>query len=146
MKAAVLTSVVALVFAVNVNAKNVKTYSNVTNEESGVKKEYTTFKNDNSQPLSKVSYQYDNDGCIQEKVVSKWNNEKGWVDSEKYSYKYNESGQVETLAYTKWDTKKNTWSNKSDVLLYGYNTNNEFSSIDQIEVKKEAEYKYISQK
>lgn len=131
MKATILTSVVALVFAVNVSANNGKTYTNVENEGTGVKKEYTTFKSDNSKPLSKTTYHYDSNGNVREKALSKWDTEKGWVEIQKYTYEYNETGQLATLAYTKWENKGNTRSEKSDVYVYNYDSNNEFISMNQ---------------
>ncbi|MFV0331076.1 MAG: hypothetical protein ACK5KL_14875 [Dysgonomonas sp.] len=70
MKAIILASVFAsLVFAVNLNARNVKVYSNVVNSESGVKKEYVAVDNETLEPVTKKNYVYAGDGRILERSV-----------------------------------------------------------------------------
>ncbi|MDU1891787.1 MAG: hypothetical protein E6767_13960 [Dysgonomonas sp.] len=135
MNATILTSVFAVLVSItNLSAQNVKVYSNTENSEAGVKKELVTLDNKTSAPLGQNIYVYNTDGNIQEKVVNKWVESKGWVSIGKYEYQYNEVGNVANLTYTKWDDKKNNWADESQFLVHVYNDNNELISINELKV------------
>lgn len=148
MKATLLISVfAALVFSTTVSAKNVKTYINMESNESGIKKEYVSVDAETHKPLTKKYYNYDSEGNIIEKTVSKWNDVSGWVNYGKYEYKYLENGKVANIIYTEWNGKKNTWADKSDFLIHFYDDNGEFLSIRQIKIENSINnYNLISQK
>ncbi len=131
MKATFLTSVlVALSFTANVNANNVNTYSNIEATESGTKKEYISVNKESLKPLTKSFYNYDSDGRILEKTFSKWSYEKGWEVTGRYEYIYNDVSKVASIIYT--DT--NGTDAKERLLVYLYDENDEFLSIEQIEI------------
>lgn len=135
MKAIFLTSVlVALFFSANLNANNVKTYSNEQSGEFGIKKEYISVEKETLKPLKKEYYQYDTTGRLLEKTVSKWSYEKGWENTGRYEYQYNETGKVANVIYTEWNKQSNDWAEKACFLVHVYDDNNEFLSIEQFEI------------
>ena len=147
MKATFLTSVFAvLVATANVNAKDVKVYSNVSDNENGVNKEYVTLDKETSKPLSKGTYNYSVDGKIQDKTISKWQEGKGWVNAGKHEYQYGKSGKISSITYTKWDEKAGRWASNSDLMVNLYNDNDEFLSVKQIQVEDAVNYDFISLK
>ena len=147
MKATFLTSVfAALVLTTNVNAKNVKVYSNNESNENGTLKEFVTLDNETSKPLTKDFYEYDVNGNIQEKTTSEWKDEKGWVNSRKYEYKYGKAGKVASVTYTKWDEKVNNWSDSSDVLVHIYDENDEFLTVKQIQIENSIDNGFMTLK
>jgi hypothetical protein len=148
MKATFLTSVFAvLVATANLNAKDVKVYSNVSSNESGVNKEYVALDEETSKPLSKGTYNYSVDGKIQDKTVSKWQDDKGWVNAGKHEYQYGKSGKISSITYTKWDDKTGRWSSTSSLIINVYNDNDEFLSVKQIQIDNTTDdHGFISQK
>ncbi|MFV0419480.1 MAG: DUF3836 domain-containing protein [Dysgonomonas sp.] len=148
MKAIVVASVLAaLVFSASISAKNVKTYINMESNGSGIKKEYVSLDVETHKPLTREYYNYDSDGNITIKTVSKWNDKLGWVNYNKYEYNYLENGKIANISYTEWNGKKNMWADKSDLLIHFYNDNGEFLSIRQIEIENSInDYNLISQK
>ena len=147
MKAIFLTTVLsALSFSANMNADNVKTYSNIESGEFGTKKEYVSVESKTSKPLKKEFYHYDADGRIQEKTISKWSDEKGWENAGKYEYQYNETGKVANVIYTEWNKKDGNWSDKAYFLVHVYDENNEFLSIEQLEINTTASNNHITLK
>ena len=123
MKATILTSVfVALFSAANLNAKDVKTYTNNESGEFGTKKEYVSVDKETLKPTTKEFYYYDVNGRIVEKTVSKWSDEKGWENIGLYEYQYNENGNVANVIYT----ERADQSDKTYFLVHQYDENNEF--------------------
>lgn len=148
MKTIVVTSVfAALVFSASVCAKNVKTYINMESNESGTKKEYVSLDAETQKPLNKEYYNYDSNGNIKEKTISKWNDKSGWVNHSKYEYSYLENGKMANISYTEWNGKKDAWADKFDLLIHFYDDNGEFLSIRQIKIENNMnDYNLISQK
>lgn len=135
MKATILTSVFAVLVSVtSVSAKDGKVYSNVECNESEVKKELIVLDSKTSAPLNQNVYIYDVDGNIQEKVVSKWIEDKGWVSTAKYEYTYNEQGKVANLTYTKWDKKSDTWAADSQLFVHVYDESSELIAVNELSV------------
>jgi len=135
MKATLLTSVfVALFFSANLNANNVKTYSNIESGEFGTKKEFVSVKSETLEPLKKENYCYDTTGRLSEKTISKWSYEKGWENVGRYEYRYNETGNVASVIYTEWNKVDNDWASKEYFLVHVYNENDEFLSVEQFEI------------
>lgn len=147
MKAILLTPVFAVLLSVvNVSAKNVKTYSNVETNETGTKKEYVSLDGKTSNPLTKELYDYSIDGKLDMKKISKWDENKGWINNAKYEYQYNEVGKISYVIYTKWNEKTNAWSDKSDFLAHIYNENDEILSIKQIQIENNIDNTLLTQK
>lgn len=148
MKATILISVFAsLIFSVNINAKNVKTYVNIEDRKSSLEKEYISLDKETLKPILKEYYLYDYAGNIQEKMVSKWSDRRGWINYFKYAYSYLENGKVANVTFTEWDTQKNTWSDKSDFLIHLYDDNGEFLSVKKIEIDNNMDdFNLVSQK
>lgn len=148
MKATILISVFAsLIFSVNINAKNVKTYVNIEDRKSSLEKEYISLDKETLKPILKEYYLYDYAGNIQEKIVSKWSDRGGWINYFKYAYSYLENGKVANVTFTEWNTPKNTWSDKSDFLIHLYDDNSEFLSVKKIEIDNNIDdFNLVSQK
>ncbi|NDV96971.1 hypothetical protein D0T84_18965 [Dysgonomonas sp. 521] len=72
MKAIFLTSVLSVLFSLNIFAANPnhKVYSNIENNEYGCVKEYTIVDGETSKALRKIASFYDVNGNIQEKTYS----------------------------------------------------------------------------
>lgn len=135
MKATILTSVFAVLVSVtNLNAKNVKVYSNVESNEEGAKKEMVMLDSKTSAPVSQNVYVYDANGNIVEKTVNKWSDEKGWAAAGKYEYVYNEQGKVANLTYTKWNNKSDDWARESQLFVHVYDDNNELIAVNEVKV------------
>lgn len=130
MKATILTTVfAAFVLSINVNAQEVKTYSNVETTELGTLKEYISVDSETLAPLAKEIYSYDAEGKIVEKVISKWNGSKlSWENVSKYEYTYGnaDSDIVTLVAYTKWNKSNKVWSDESEFMVNVYDENNNF--------------------
>ena len=147
MKTTILTSVFAvLVSIMNLSAKDVITYSNVENNESGVKKEYVTLDDKTSIPLRKTSYFYDEKGRLLDRTIQKWNDKGGWVNLAKFEYRYNKAGRASMITFTQWNNKKKDWVNKSDIYTYIYNDSNEFLSIKREIVDNKIKNELLTQK
>ncbi|MDR3060115.1 MAG: DUF3836 domain-containing protein [Prevotella sp.] len=135
MKAIILASVFAsLVFAVNLNARNVKVYSNVVNSESGVKKEYVAVDNETLEPVTKKNYVYASDGRILERSVDEWSETDGWRNVNKHVYIYGDTDKVTHITYTKWNKQANAWADKSGCLIYIYDKDDELLAIERVEI------------
>lgn len=130
MKATILTTVfAALVLSINVNAQEIKTYSNVESTDSGTTKEYISVDSETLAPLTKEIYSYDAEGKIIEKVISKWSDSDAeWANTSKYEYTYGSSDSelVAHVAYTKWSKSSNAWSDESEFMVNIYDENNNF--------------------
>ena len=149
MKTTIITSVFAmLVSTMNLSAKNVITYSNVENNESGVKKEYVTINKETSKPESKGCYLYDRKGNITGKTISVWNGGKGWVNTAKYEYQYTSANKVSGLTYTEWNKETGNWADKSSFIAHIYDENDELLSLEQINIQNMAnnDNNFITQK
>lgn len=147
MKAIILTSVFAvLTFTADLNARNVKTYSNEEQTALGVNKEYISVDKKSLKPENKENYVYDADGRILEKTVSKWVDGAGWVNVGKTEYNYGEGGQVSYAAYTKWDNNTEDWSTKSDCQVNVYGSNNELLTVKRMEIDSNIRTNLITQK
>lgn len=147
MKTIILTSVfVVLASTMNINARNVRTYSNVESGEFGVKKEYVSINKETSKPESKEYYHYDKNGNILEKTISIWTNNVGWVNSVRYTYQYGDANKVAYVAYTKWDNDNARWSEKSDITVQIYNDKDEFLTTKKFQVENKVTFDLISQK
>lgn len=123
MKTIKLLSLFACLFiSVNILASepDARILTNVENTENGSTKVVTSFDEHTSAPLQKISYQYDNNGNILEKVIYKWNDKSGWIGNQKLEYTYNSNNEPITVAFTKWDKKAGSWSEKSEVMTYTY--------------------------
>lgn len=147
MKTTILTSVFAvLVSIMNLNAKDVITYSNMENNELGVKKEYVTLDDKTSIPFKKTSYFYDEKGRLLERTIQKWNDKGGWINLAKFEYRYNKSDKASVITLTKWDNKQKDWANKSSIYTYIYNDSDEFLSIKQETVDNKIKDELLTQK
>ncbi|SBW01787.1 DUF3836 domain-containing protein [uncultured Dysgonomonas sp.] len=147
MKTTILTSVFAvLVSIMNLNAKDVITYSNMENNELGVKKEYVTLDDKTSIPFKKTSYFYDEKGRLLERTIQKWNDKGGWINLAKFEYRYNKSDKASVITITKWNNKQKDWANKSSIYTYIYNDSNEFLSIKQETVDNKIKDELLTQK
>jgi len=135
MKAIFLTTVLsAFFFSANLNANNVKTYNNVETGEFGTKKEFISVESETLKPLKREYYFYNPEGRIVEKTISSWSDQKGWVNAGRYEYQYNETGKVANVIFTEWNKKDANWSEKAYFLVHVYDENNEFLSIEQLEI------------
>lgn len=99
-----------------------------------LKKEFVSVESKTLEPLKKESYNYDVTGRLTEKTISKWSYEKGWENTGRYEYQYNETGNVANVIYTEWNKQDNDWASKEYFLVHVYNENNEFLSIEQLEI------------
>lgn len=130
MKATILTTLfAAFVLSINVNAQDVKTYSNVESNELGISKEFISVDSETLSPLTKEFYSYDAEGKIVEKVVSKWGgSDAGWINTSKYEYAYGDANSdlVTLVAYTKWDKSNKNWSKDSEFLVNIYDEDSNY--------------------
>lgn len=130
MKATILTTVfAAFVLSINVNAQDVKTYSNVESNELGISKEFISVDSETLAPLTKEFYSYDAEGKMVEKVISKWGgSDAGWINTSKYEYTYGDTNSdlVTLVAYTKWDKTNKDWSEESEFLVNIYDEDSNY--------------------
>lgn len=134
MKTKLLSALlVGMLFTVSIfaNDPETTTYSNIQNTETGSVKEFTTFSKSTNEPMQKSTYRYDLAGNIQEKVVYKWNGDKGWVGAQKLEYKYNETATDRPVGinFSEWDSKKNDWTAKQKSITFEYKTDGS-SAVD----------------
>lgn len=119
MKTIFLTSVFAVLLSTtNLNAKEIKTYSNVETNESGTLKEYVRLKEKTLIPKERICYFYNKKGDILMRTFSTWKNDKGWINCSKYEYKYSETGKVESVSYIRWDSIKERWIENDSITVY----------------------------
>jgi hypothetical protein len=138
--------IAVFVSTMSLNAKNVKTYSNVERNEMGTKKEYITLDDATSYPLMKEYYHYDANGNILQKTVSAWDSNTGWVARASSLYQYGETGKIVSIVYTKWNNKSESRAGKSDIIIYLYDENNEFLTTKQIRMETGINNDFIAQK
>jgi len=137
MKAIILTSVLAVLFSLNIHAGNPKNkiYSNIENNEYGCVKEFTTVDGETSKALKKAVYIYDCKGSLQEKTYYTWNDNEGWTGAQKYEYEYTADGsKLVYLIFTEWDKEIAAWSTKSQHLLHVYGMSGELLTVKHIQV------------
>ncbi|WP_081852565.1 DUF3836 domain-containing protein [Prevotella sp. 10(H)] len=138
MKTTILTSVFAvLVSIMNVSAQNVNVLSNISNDETGTKKEYITVDKAYA-PLTKVYYFYDVNGNLKERTTSVWNNEKGWENRITYSYEYEIDNTLAYVAFKKWDNNTNNWSNNPEVIM-NERIDNEYLAVKPFQINYDEE-------
>jgi len=136
MKANIFISVLVLTFlsvtTISAADPDKKYYTNEERNECGSIKEVTCLSNYDSTPLEKAVYHYGKDGELQQKILFKWDNNKGWVNYKKYILEYNDAGQILTMTFAGWNEKHKAWSTKPTQHIYDYNENGEFLSMKKI--------------
>lgn len=137
MKARILVSILAVVFSIAIlNAGNPKTTKYINEEvtETSIIKDYTFVNSETLKALHRITYTYDINGVIQERVYYKWDNEKGWIGIQKHTYEYNADNKVAYLIHTKWDQNNNNWSDNSEYLAHIYNQDGKYLTRESIQV------------
>lgn len=132
--------IIALLSTVAVSATEPerKVYHNIETSESGIIKEFVSFKKDNIvSPERKYINSYGTDGELQKKVMHYWSDREGWIAYKKYVYEYNDNKKVANLTYTEWDKKLGTWSPKSIQYIHIYDDNGNFLSMKKVENNEE---------
>lgn len=133
MKAAILTSfLLACLSVANVFAQDTdkKVLTNIEQTETGTIKEQIYLNDESSQAERKITYYYDLDDNLFQKVDSKWDSHAGWVPAQKYEYTYNTFGKVASVTFTKWDNKREQWAeSKSKQTAHIYNEQGELMAI-----------------
>lgn len=124
MKTAILTSLLIACFSItNVFAQNTekKVLTNIEPTETGSKKEVVFLNEESFKAEKKVTYHYDLDNNLLQKIDYNWDAYIGWVPTQKYEYEYNFTGKVSLVTFTKWNDKKSKWANdksKYTALIY----------------------------
>jgi len=133
MKISILT-LLAVLF-INVNVFSQKQNLEHSFEMNAMGKPNTVISTDSKshKPLIKTEYTYNANGKRESKTFYIWDSKKeNWTKRHITKYFYNPEGQLLMASMTNWNNKENKWSKKYMNMVYNYNEEGNFLSVQHV--------------
>jgi len=138
MKAKVISVLLAGLFLVGnigvVFGKGTNTYKNVDKnivENTVTTEVYNGEEDENLVPVTKHIVTYNENGSAAEKLIYKWDANKGWTAHSKYNYYYDFAGNLNALEYAQWNEANKGWSNEPYLTMYVHTNEGDLLTINE---------------